>query len=291
MCTVIIGWNVHPLAPLIVAANRDEFYARPTLPPARLPIESWAFGGQDKSAGGTWMGITRWGIVGLTNYPTQTLLPGARSRGQLVLDALAQGSALEAIEQVHKPVKVPYAPYNLFAADLTGIYVTYHRATDDLSSQVAPDSPEGADVRADLPTFDDMPSGALSPKKPLWTQPLYHLEPGWHVLPNGFADDQRIHKVKQTFKLLEGIHDIREEGTLVRRLQQILADHTLPEVVPDRPAWLPEPLRNAVGALCVHSPLYGTRSHSVVLMDGEETRLYHAEGKPCEVPLQPICLD
>jgi uncharacterized protein with NRDE domain len=91
MCLILLSWQAHPDFPLVVAANRDEFFARRT-----ASAEFWAdaptiLAGRDLEAGGTWQGITRHGrIAALTNYrdPSQQK-QNAPSRGRLVADFLA----------------------------------------------------------------------------------------------------------------------------------------------------------------------------------------------------------
>jgi len=86
MCLVLLAWDKHPRHRLIVAANRDEFYARPT-----APAEWWAdaphvLAGRDLREGGTWMGVTRDGrFAAVTNVrEPQSYRVGAPSRGHLV---------------------------------------------------------------------------------------------------------------------------------------------------------------------------------------------------------------
>ena len=85
MCTIIVAIDHFAAAPVAIAANRDEAYARPTSPGTRLEPE--IVGGLDRLAGGTWMGMHRSGfVVGLTNLgPTAS---GRLSRGQLVVEAI-----------------------------------------------------------------------------------------------------------------------------------------------------------------------------------------------------------
>ncbi|MER2537862.1 MAG: NRDE family protein, partial [Azonexus sp.] len=53
MCLILVAWRAHPAFPLVVAANRDEFYARPTALAARWPESPEIIGGRDLEAGGT----------------------------------------------------------------------------------------------------------------------------------------------------------------------------------------------------------------------------------------------
>ncbi len=57
MCLILIAWQVHPDYPLVVAANRDEFFARPTVPAAFWPEDPHILAGRDLEAGGTWIGL------------------------------------------------------------------------------------------------------------------------------------------------------------------------------------------------------------------------------------------
>jgi uncharacterized protein with NRDE domain len=81
MCILFIAQQKHPRYPLIIAANRDEFYARPTAPAAFWNDNPSILAGRDLEANGTWMGVTRKGkIAAITNVRapsevrTQTLL-------------------------------------------------------------------------------------------------------------------------------------------------------------------------------------------------------------------------
>ena len=95
---LLIGKEIHPDYPLIIAANRDEKYDRPTESAAwrtdaasSPPILS----GKDLSAGGTWLGISRSGRLGaITNYwGPEKVDPDAPSRGRLVNHFIQSSSA------------------------------------------------------------------------------------------------------------------------------------------------------------------------------------------------------
>ena len=90
MCLVVFAHEWHPMYRLVLAANRDEDYTRPTAPARFWPGNPGLLAGQDLSAGGTWMGVTRSGrVAAVTNL--RGLRPhrwGLRSRGLLVRDFL-----------------------------------------------------------------------------------------------------------------------------------------------------------------------------------------------------------
>jgi uncharacterized protein with NRDE domain len=97
VCLILVAWQAHPDYPLVVAANRDEFYARRTAGADFWPDHPQILAGRDLEAGGTWLGITRSGrFAALTNYrDPATLKPQAPSRGQLVADFLAGETAID----------------------------------------------------------------------------------------------------------------------------------------------------------------------------------------------------
>lgn len=90
MCLILLAQDFHPRYKLVVAANRDEFYKRPTLSAGFWRDNPDILAGKDIKEGGTWMGVTRQGrFAALTNYrDPQNFKAQAPSRGHLVLDYL-----------------------------------------------------------------------------------------------------------------------------------------------------------------------------------------------------------
>ncbi len=98
MCLILVAWRVHPQFPCVVAANRDEFFGRPTEEADWWPGRAGILAGRDRQAGGTWLGVTRGGrFAALTNYrdPTVTVAE-APSRGALVTGFLESGGPTDA---------------------------------------------------------------------------------------------------------------------------------------------------------------------------------------------------
>ncbi len=91
MCLILFALQKHPNYKLILAANRDEYYKRPSEPPHFWEDVPHLLAGRDLVAGGTWLGITRNGrIAAVTNYrDPASVKPNAPSRGKLVRDFLA----------------------------------------------------------------------------------------------------------------------------------------------------------------------------------------------------------
>lgn len=119
MCLLIFAHQVDPRYPLVLAANRDEFHARPTAASTFWPEHPDLLAGRDLEQGGTWMGITRAGrFAAITNYrdPARTS-PAPRSRGELPLDYLTgeldpQSYLLGLRDRIRE-----YAGFNLLVGD------------------------------------------------------------------------------------------------------------------------------------------------------------------------------
>ncbi|HME73298.1 MAG TPA: NRDE family protein [Myxococcota bacterium] len=119
MCTLIVLHRCVPGSPVVVAANRDEFFERPAEPPCLRETASGSFvAPRDCRAGGTWLGVNAAGLfVGITNRPSPQPDPSRRSRGQVVVDALAAHSADEAACGALEMPSGAYNPFNLLLAD------------------------------------------------------------------------------------------------------------------------------------------------------------------------------
>lgn len=120
--------------PLIVAANRDEFYDRQGLPPRFEPSEEVAYvAPRDPRAGGTWFGLNESGIVvALTNRPAENPLPEAPSRGNLVRDLLGSvGSLSEVRGRVDDRKPGRFNPFVLLVLGPGGIQGLVHTPSEE----------------------------------------------------------------------------------------------------------------------------------------------------------------
>jgi uncharacterized protein with NRDE domain len=135
MCLIVVGWRVHPDYPLVVAANRDEFYARATAPLGRWPDAAEIIGGLDLEAGGTWLGIGDSGrFAAVTNVREPGMDKGERSRGALTRGFLtAQSSAEEYANQIDG---AQYSGFNLLLGD--GDTLVYCSNRDGLPRSLTP---------------------------------------------------------------------------------------------------------------------------------------------------------
>ena len=124
MCLLFLSLRTTPGYRLVLAANRDEFYARPTAPLALLDSQRQIYGGRDLQGGGTWLGISAGRrLAALTNYrdPAAQRV-GAPSRGAIVLDFLSGSTSGEAyLQDLERRAKV-YNGFSLIVGDDRGLY-------------------------------------------------------------------------------------------------------------------------------------------------------------------------
>ena len=124
MCLLIFAHQIDPRYRLVLAANRDEFHARPTAPAAFWPEHPDLLAGRDLEQGGTWMGITRAGrFAAITNYrdPARTS-PAPRSRGELPLDYLTGNLDPQSYLLGLSDRTQEYAGFNLLVGDSDSLW-------------------------------------------------------------------------------------------------------------------------------------------------------------------------
>jgi len=124
MCLIAIAFRAHPRYPLIVAANRDEFYHRPSAPIGFWKDHPDVLAGRDLQANGTWLGISRTGrISAVTNYRDPAAIrPDALSRGRLVSDFLTSDLPPETYLTAIQNQKDQYTGFNLVVGDVTKLW-------------------------------------------------------------------------------------------------------------------------------------------------------------------------
>ncbi len=165
MCLIVLAWRVHPRFPLVVAANRDEFHARPAAAASFWSDRPGILAGRDLEALGTWMGVSRAGrFAAVTNYRGAREPRAAESRGALVSRFLADGPAPAEYMTGLRENSGLYSGFNLLAADRNNLWWISNR--DGAPRALAPgiyglgnlllDSPEVEPAKARL-------RGALEP--------------------------------------------------------------------------------------------------------------------------------
>jgi uncharacterized protein with NRDE domain len=131
MCLIVFSYRQRDDYPLVLAANRDEFYQRPT-----AALDYWKdrpdiLAGRDLQGNGTWLGITRSGrMAAVTNYRDPAVqLNGAPSRGLLVSDFLAGALPAEAYLEKIRRTGDRYNGFNLLLGDESGLWYYSNRGT------------------------------------------------------------------------------------------------------------------------------------------------------------------
>ena len=194
MCTLAIYFQLSAEFPVVVAANRDEFYGRAAAPPATLQHNPWIVAGQDGVAGGTWLGVNAHDVVvGILNRRTVPPPdPMRRSRGVLCLETLRQAAGDAASAFVCAEPGARYNPFNLLIA-----------------------SPRAACFVGNI-------SGAMVPT---------HLQPGLHLLTNLDLNDMECPRIAKSYGMFDAASEHLQRGAidrLVPALRDILSEHSTP---------------------------------------------------------------
>ncbi|CAM3784415.1 NRDE family protein [Parendozoicomonas haliclonae] len=136
MCLIALNWNPNSRFPLVMVANRDEFYQRPAREAHYWEKDPAIFGGIDLQAGGTWLAVSTTGkLATITNY-RELDSSGERTRGELTSDFLLSDlSAQNYLLDVHSR-RSHYAGFNLLLADNTGLWFYSNR--EDLIRRLEP---------------------------------------------------------------------------------------------------------------------------------------------------------
>jgi uncharacterized protein with NRDE domain len=192
VCTLAVFTRALPGLPLVVAANRDEFYARPAESPRVLSSDPLVVGGRDLVAGGSWLATSAKGlVVGILNRRTGEPPDSTRaSRGALCV-ALARLDSVQAAADLLSRLPIDeHNPFNVLVADRGSALVAQNRA-------------------------DGMA--------------LHELPPGTHLLTNLDLNDatcQRISRSSQRFQNLAATYAATSDRSeLVAGLHAVLGDH------------------------------------------------------------------
>ncbi|MBE0619285.1 MAG: NRDE family protein [Burkholderiales bacterium] len=138
MCLILFAHGAHPAYPLVIAANRDEYYARPSAKAQFWQDQPQILGGRDLECMGTWLGVTRRGrFAALTNFrDPRERKTDAPTRGKLVSDFLAsEREPREYLEEV-ATLAPRYNGFNLLAGNVDGVF--YFSSRSGAVQQVPP---------------------------------------------------------------------------------------------------------------------------------------------------------
>ena len=250
MCLLVVVSRMVPEWPLIVAANRDERRARPTIPMTRLEGaggELAILGGRDEVGGGTWLATNEAGVVaGLTNRPLRDGPDTAkRSRGELPLALARHPTAAAAVDAFGTAIDPSaFNPSWLLVADRHDVFFVDVTGTDQVVVE--------------------------------------HLRPGVHVLENRTLGEPSP-KAERVRELLDPVLN-RRPTVLLDSLPTLLADHRMPRG--ETPADASNPrIALAARAICVHADEddYGTRSSAVITVadDSAPPTIHWTDDAPC----------
>ncbi|SLM29566.1 conserved hypothetical protein [Desulfamplus magnetovallimortis] len=232
MCLIVFGYGVHKKYRLILSANRDEFFNRPTAPLNPWEDEPEIIGGRDLKQKGTWMAFNKIGrLAALTNVrdPASMKLD-ARSRGDLVASfLLSDKNPLSYLEKVKSRMH-NYNGFNLLVADLKDMF--FISSTD---------------------------------------QKIIKIKHGIHAISNRTLNTPWV-KVKIVKKGLKKILEnqtgkMENHDDLESNLYSMMQNKTVApdEELPDTGVGVE--LERQLSSIFISMPGYGTRSTSVVLWD------------------------
>jgi Uncharacterized conserved protein len=228
MCVIYFALNTHNDYPLILLANRDEFYARPTQAAGYWSDFPSIYGGRDLQAGGTWLGVTDEGrVAAVTNYRDPSAPTGSRTRGDLVADFLkSEISAREYLETIEARSH-EYSGFNLLVGEFS-----------DARREIHYYSNRGRAQR-------DLIAGIYGLSNHLLNTP-------WPKVANGKA------RLTQLLK-----DDTIEKESLF----ELLADETLADDEALPATGIPFHLEKELSAINIKTPCYGTRCSTVLTFD------------------------
>lgn len=240
MCLILFAFDVHPVYKLIVAANRDEAYARPTAEADFWEDDPHILAGRDLEKMGTWMGVTTSGrFAALTNYrnPLEAT-EGKRSRGELVAEFLkGKESPKSYVEKVSGHDSV-YPGYNLLTGSVEELF--YY-------------SNIGKQVQKVKPGVYGLSNHLLDSDWPKVKTGKAGLE--WIINGHGDVTKGQSELVENLFTLLKN------------------SDPASDDMLPNTGVGLH--LERLLSPLFIKSEGYGTRSSTVCLLGEKE--LYYAE--------------
>ncbi len=236
MCLILFAVKSHPLYKLVVAANRDEFYKRPTAPAGWWRAVPFLLAGKDLQGGGAWLGIGKDGkIAAVTNFRSKDAQrENALSRGLLVRDYLSGETRAGDFQEQLAAHGSEYNGFNLVFGDVDNLYYFSNRAGH-----------EQAGIN--------------------FTSRQNPLPPGIYGVSNAFLDTPWPKVVKGKKMLAEQV--LNREKFSIETIFLLLQDA---EVFPD--GSLPDTgigigYERMLSSLFIKTEGYGTRSATVILVD------------------------
>lgn len=119
MCLILFSFQPESPTPLVLGANRDEFFNRATQVADYWGDAPQVLAGRDLVAGGTWLGVTTTGRFAAVTNVREPLKVGAklRSRGDLTREFLSGDESAESFLKQLQPHGNEYAGFNLLVGE------------------------------------------------------------------------------------------------------------------------------------------------------------------------------
>ena len=244
MCTLALYFNVFDELPLLVAANRDEHFDRPSAPPVEIVGATRIVAGRDLRVGGTWLGVNEHGLLaGILNRRqndngnSDWQSTSTRSRGLLCMDLLQLESVADGVEFLTGHGSA-YSPFTVIIADRQTAWVAYNNHEPRIVAK--------------------------------------QLDAGLHVFSSAAELDLNSAKADRAhprFAQLKTRMEPAQSSRWLSELRSVLADHTLRDGSND-----------PGDAICVHRESTGTVSSSIVALTAQHPRFetFFCPGPPCQ---------
>jgi uncharacterized protein with NRDE domain len=228
MCVIFFAYRHHAEYPLVLLANRDEFYERPTAAAHFWEDAPQIYAGRDLVRGGTWLGVTKSGrFAAVTNYRDPGAPQGKFSRGDLVGDFLKTEEPVEDYLTKIRSAGADFSGFNLLVGEINSRTKTFGYYSN----------------RADKVKI---------------------LAPGIYGLSNHLLDTpwRKVEKGKSELSAL-----LRNKETEKSKFFDILSDKTFADdkELPD--TGIGYEREKLLSAIFIETPVYGTRSSSLVMID------------------------
>ncbi len=236
MCLILFAYKAHADYPLVVAANRDESYVRPTARAAFWQDHPHIYGGRDLEMHGTWLALSTSGrMAAMTNfrdgYPKGT---APRSRGEIAGGFITGGAGARSYLDTIAARGAQYAGFCTLAGDLNSLWFLSNRGNG-----------------------------------------VTHVEPGVHGLSNHLLDTPWPKVTQGREELASHLDGDPSTPTLTQRLYAMLSDRSVapPEALPDTGMGIQREKQLAPKFIAVDDR-YGTRASTVIIVDRDRNATY-----------------
>ena len=228
MCVIFLSYRQHRDFPLILLANRDEFYNRATESARNWEDFPHIYAGRDLVGGGTWLGITKNGrFAAVTNYRDPSAPVGNLSRGNLVADFLKyEEPAEDYLRQIREKAR-EFSGFNLLAGEMNK-------------------------RKNELFYFSNRSAEIKKLEKGLYGLSNHLLDTPWRKVQKGKAGLAELLKNEQFEK---------------ESLFELLSDKTLADDTDLPDTGIGYEKEKLLSAIFIETPVYGTRCSTVLTFD------------------------